>query len=817
MSKEDDRSVEMSSPATPTESEIGGEQLSSASLNANEARAIGVSGEESDGSPELARDIEQEQVEKGVTEAEPEPKVMGPQPSERREDLRASASEAGLFKELLEPFRHFLNDYIAGDKYSAERGQQFVHSTIHYHLNTAAPPPPKNDPGLEITVDFEALLATFVPPGDCEDALQLLRQHGALIISGAPGNGRRTLAYYLLQRLEAIQEIPFRQLGSASSLLDLDDETFAQVETHRAYLLCPDAYAWGDGLNQEKLERLVERVRQKHSFLIVIWPEGLAVPFGVIWHIRLTSRNLPPPTDVFLKHLEYLLKCEQISVQPEELDALQSNDDVRQVLSEAHNLKRSVRLATFVTDLMQAGSSVEDVVRECRRQRTQWLYRDALEMVTIVPSQAHLCLLMAAAAMSDIHVDFFKGLADKLQEALDANFSEQDHECWQQFWAGPRSRWLEAAHAQVTPMMEWVLGRRARVDVIKITPETMSIPLVDAFWDEYPQHRDSFRDWLEKCGRHPNFRVRLAAARALGILSLRDPFSIERLVIMPWILTEDIAVQESAAMSLAMASGQSPSTARAVLERLAKWVEDDAARPRLLFASAIIYAWLGMDTPQEFITGMDRLVKSRDAWVLRVHGRTGILTDTGTARLSAIRFAFQRFLQLGSFEPINYVALLRKILDWVQSSSHVQRRIAREVFVDMMLVDEALEISSWKEREDDSVSAWPILLGIMQRSDETPLLAARLFEQAAAVRGTWWVSIGGVKRMIIFAGQHPEARSSLKDFIYNILVNGKQPEIGKELKRRLVHWAKTTRTATHPAPYSRQLVVWLHDSNLLDP
>jgi hypothetical protein len=746
----------------------------------------------------------------------------GAKPKEEKESIsrqqrpqQANAAEAGLFRDQFDSFWRFIGDYVGGDKYDAERGQQFINPIFNLSFGQSGDTlsPSKTDPGVRVIVEFAALESTFVQLTDCEGALQLLRQNNALIISGMRGSGRHTLAYYLLHWLELSHKVGIRQLSSASILLDLEEDSFGQVEEKRAYLLCPAVRE--DLLGRRDLDRLVQRIKQKSSYLIVLWPEGLPVPYGISWHVRLAPHDLPLAKRVLCSHLEYLLRGQQPQVPQEQLDTLLEHAEMCEILQEATSLKRVVHWAGFIAGRIQAGSSAQKVVDECHLLRAQWLRQDARDMLVNVQSQAHLCMLIAAAAMSDIHIDYFGELADSLYKELGAHMGKRERKLWKQFWSGPRSHWLHVAHAHTVSLGEWIEGRRIRVDVMRISPEAMSIPLIDVFWDEYSRFRDGFLKWLEASGHHKNFRVRLAAARTLGILQLRDPAKIEERVIMPWILKEDILLQEAAAMSLAMAAGRSSSTARSVLARLEGWVEDDNTRPRVLFASAIIYAWLGMDNPQEFIRGMDRLVKSRDVWVLDVQGRSATLTDTRHWRLSAVRFAFQRFLQLGNFEPADYVALLRKMLEWIEGRSRIQRRITRETFVDMMLVDEAIEIGSWNDQDESPAPSWPILLRIMQCSDRTPRLAAHLFEHTEPARGTWLASLAGIKRLVIFAGKQTEARPALQDFLYAIFRYGEHLEVKKQLERRLYHWARTCESASHPAPYSKHLLVWLYDKDQL--
>lgn len=791
------------------------------------------------------------QVHNGGTNDRPESTEKEP-PIDFSRKSRANSDEAGFAKARMKDFYNFyrtFGDHVGRDKFEAAQDMFFgdhvgggkfgAAGDINFNFGPSTTSKTPNDPGFEMVVDFEEVLATFVSHNRTENALQLLQQHGALVISGPSGNGRRTLAYYLMHHLEKIgpNGIAFRQLPNINPLLEPSEETFAQFETHRVYVLPPDA-SLQKGLNKKRLEQLAARMCQKQSYLIIIWQEVLTWSLKVPWHIHLGAQALPRPTEVFQKHLAYLLEQHQLSISDEELQQLLNRPEISSLLSEALSLRRIVGWAKFVAFLLKDGKSVTEIVQQCQQQQVVWLRQDALELVRTAPSPAHLCLRVAAAVMSNIHVNAFQELADHLQKALNKSFDRKSRKTWREFWNGPRSHWLDVAHAKVEPMMEWIDKRRVRADVMKTVPEMLSIPLIEAFWEEYPNHQKAFLGWLELCGRHKNFHVRFAAARAISVLYLRNPHRIEKPIIISWAKNEHFALQESAAMSLAMACSQSPSTMQATRKLLKKWrriseknrqvkIENlDGDKLELFFASAIVYAWLGIDSPQEFIKGIRELVSSRDILfyretdirltetaTLRVRTKEG---DTVAWRLNTVRFACQRFLQLSELEPSDDLMLLGQMLKWTKSNSYIQRLIGRIVFVDLILVEEAPNVMAWEEQEREfAPTRWPVLLRIMQRTKQAPVIAARLFEETTDSRKTQLAAWAGLKGMIIFAGKEPEARPLLKRFIYTLIANSKRSTVVNELKHRLRHWAKTSNSAAKPAPYSKNLLVWLYDNHLL--
>lgn len=740
--------------------------------------------------------------------------------------VEANPNEASFSKEIFRVLRHLIDLYRQGGSshYRVGKGDQYNQSSI-YNLNLGIGEIPKSisktDPGSELIFDYVQLDQIFIVPRCYNKALQILQEQSLLIVHGASGSGRRTLAYHLLYRLHTTCGVGLRQVGNVDALLrddSPDTEVPEDLVSERAYLLQLDSR----GALEEKLDLLTKRLVSKNSYIIIIWPEGIEVPLTTRQIVTLTSYERPSKEEVFCKHITYLLKRQQPEMSEEECskicDDILSNDELRDILSECSNLSRTVNFARFIVDeLTSAGNSMQIVIQRCLAHRVEWLQRDAFEMIRSASGLAHLCLLFAAAVLSEINVDFFQECADELQKIFDADFSKSERKTWKRFWQGARSDWLEIAHIQIHSIREYVDERQVRVDVINLSPKALRLPLIDIFWDEYPRHRGKLLSWLELCGRHINFRVRLSAATVLGFLGLRDPLTIERNVIEPWILTGNIIFQESAAMTYAIEFGESSSAARAIRNTLEHRIENDETRPRYLFAAAIIYAWIGMDAPKEFISGINKLIKTRDVWVLiftqgNTDGETVAVANTQQWRQSAIRFAFQRFLQLGNFTPADYKDLFGQMLTWAESGNRISRLIARQVFLDMMFTNQVLPADSW-QKDDVIVNTWPVFLRILCDNSEVLPIAADLFFYVTGARRTWRTSMEGIKKMIVFAHKQPEASIVIETLIAEIIQ--KYPDSGFLVKQQLIHWAKGKKSDSALVQHSRRLVVSLRNSKLI--
>lgn len=742
------------------------------------------------------------------------------QPSQQPEIKQPDAHEANKATQKIEAAQHF------GDNYLNRDGHLYAHSTVyqqHYYASVSRQSI-ETDPGWQIEVNFHQLSQIFVRPQCYSTSIKLIQQQGALIISGTPHNGRRSLAYSLLKELEDANKpseaqsspqsggLQIRQLTSAQLLLDPDDAAFKQIEMRRAYLLCLDSWAETSSITREQLSRLINRVKAKNSYLIIIWHGMLShVVKQESPHIHLDMQTLPKPLEVFHRHLQHLVLRSDSTVAPEQLDALVAHTDIQELITEATTLRRVVYWAALIADSLRAGRTVDDLIKSCAQLRMQGLQEEAEHILESATSMAHRCLIVAAAALSDITVSQFQRLVQKLQQKLDPLFNDDERAQWKLFWNEPRSRWMELAHAQVSLQEERYQERMAKVDVIKTRPELLSLPLLDLFWREYPGFHAALQSWLLDCGQDLEFRVRLAAANIVGFLSSLYP-DLEASIIKEWAVTGDIAVQESAAISLAVARRY---TGPAVVDR---WLDDWAAsdRPRLIFASAIAYAWLGMDQPGLFINGIDKLTRSSNAWVIiGVTGDSQVVVQHHNDlqwRVSAVRFAFSRHLQVAKFGAADYAALLGRIYTWSVSSEKYLRRIGRDIFVDILHTDE----SDPQPISDAAAKGWPLLLRIIQRSEAAAIPAAGLFAEVLGSEA----SLEGrksLKNLVRFVGEVPDARPMLQALLLTIYTSNRpvQQDAAHLITERLLEWARTVDIAQYPAPYSRSLLGWLHKQSLV--
>jgi len=683
---------------------------------------------------------------------------------EKLTSASASPSAARYANSAVEDVQRFKDN-----TFQASGGSMHVDSNVtyhnHYHSTSATPATPvrPNDPGFDPGLNFVEFVEIYLQAGCCDLAWRILNQNSAVLICGRSGNGRRMLAHHLTHRLMNIPEFEPRQLPNARPLLDYNDEDFRNVVERRIYLLTLDGGAGTYQVDQPMLDRLVSRVVQKGSFLIITCSEEITLSLRVPWRVQLGSAATSEASGVFLKHLRRQLT--NLSFPPDQpptstiIQALGNSAQLQQIIAEAPDLRRVALLAVVVADRIVQGSDVEAIEQAADQYHASWLTEYAKERVLHAQhTRAHLSLLVASATLSDICIDEFFPLANMLREEMHADFDDDEKQIWQQLQRSPTSTWLGVANSRMDKQLEWLGNQVVRVDIMVFEPRELNLYIVDAFWEQYHQSRGALCRWLLKLGLlvdlHP--RTRMAVARTVGVLLLRDRQRIDNEIIMPWLETGHYMPQEMAAIALRAASRGSESASRALLKQLESWNANDNIRPRLIFASALIFAWLSIDKPREFIRGMSRLVNGPHAWVLTVRGTAdGQITEAEVVdeRLNAVRLAFLRALQMSDFSPDDYEALFREIWQWSKSTATTPRRIAREVFVDLMLHDVAPPEPTALDPADSPPEACPILLHIITHNPKVVPAAAVLLGQTMTPRSTSQFSLIGIERMIEYAAQ----------------------------------------------------------------
>jgi hypothetical protein len=728
-------------------------------------------------------------------------------------------------------------------------GSWVINNNFNGQASRSTPPAEPGHPGTPLPSDFEELREVYIDHGCYKQARTILYQRFALVIFGEPGSGRETLARRLVADLRGSgnEQAPARLLPNTHAILDYSDDDFKNVVSGQIYVLVLEQVVAGAALTQEMFELLIKRVTEKSSYLIVIGHMSLAALREHSLRVHITTRDIPSKIEVFQRHLKYKLTGGVKSDEPAQsmalMDELLKNDTLLSILSDApDSLYRIVDLAQAVAGLLEQGDDIAKILQFCKQCHSSWLDECAAEWLTQAQhSRAHLCLLIAGAVLSGIDAADFLPLAQELRKSqlFGSTFTAEDEETWRQLSRSASTYWMTFAHVRPSQQMAWQGSYYTRTEILTTRPEEISLYLIRAFWSLYMQDQAHLCAWLKSLGMREelSWRARVAVARTVGMLKLISPPRIESEIIRPWLESGLIMPQQSAAMSLAFASSRDRNVALSVLQQMKSWERDENTRRRLIYASALIYAWLGVDQPDMFINGMRRLVRGRNALVLLVRSKTIVEIDPQTQveltevdvvdkRTQGVVIAFRSALLLGHFDHTNYEQLFDMLCEWSISEFDAPRRIARAVFVDMMQLHKFLENARapGDSATEPGAAHVPLLLYILWNHPEVMPRVGQLFIYAASTRRATRDSLQGLKRMIFAAGQVRAARPALKEFVRIILVRKPTSDVTYMLRQTLYEWAINVKEAREQGipdedmedpPYSQQLVKWLYKNNLL--
>jgi len=632
----------------------------------------------------------------------------------------------------------------------------------------------EHDPGLSLDYDSAEQREIFVSTPAQQVAYRTLNERQVVVISGRSGSGRRTLAYKLIEDLCATNKgLEPRQLPGYRSLTALDEEDFKRIVEHRVYLIVLQG---GDHITHVDLQKLVNRVQQKKSYLVLVCGDDAFIPMRGSTPVQLTGMAAPQPAAVFARHVARRLKIDQQGVSgtslESTLDAVQTSDVLARTLRETPDLRRVTELAAHVARRLRDDASCDTLLEEVQQFSSTWLAVCASEYILEAKySRAQLCLLISASVLTDVPVDEFWHLADRLRVLMDDQFSDEDRERWEQLKRLPSTDWLAAARCRSERVSEWYEDRQVWLDVIKGNPPALSLHIMSAFWREYQQDRSKLGLWLLSLGkdRGLSWRARIAVTFAVGVLLLHSPDWFDRVIIEEWLMDEFFLPQENGAIAIRFAAQEDTGAARQWLRRLKEWTRDKDKRPRLIFASALIYAWLSIHDPEGFIEGMDQLVAGSDAWVLTVRTRDDQMTIEGREqRQPALRIAFVRAMQLGGFKTReHYECLFKQLAAWCKSSRRDPRRLARHVTI-ILMTNYQLAGANWEgstitsgDRAGERLFV-PIMLEILHKYEDMINYAAMLIGQAMISLRAHRDCRAAIQELLAFATNQEAYRASLE-------------------------------------------------------
>lgn len=315
------------------------------------------------------------------------------------------------------------------------------------------------------------LYPRFVEPRNYGQAQELLEDNGSVLLTGAPGSGRRSAAQMLLHRLPdavgLIRELPDTSDSSDAPMLD-----GSAVDSEERLLLdlsTSDAKDNSTLLRQLPSYRAV--VHKQGAHLVVVLPHSRTHHLGAELGPSVVNIGRPDGMEVFQRYLHR----DGIRIGKEQLDA----GLTEQLRSEP--MLHIAELARLVQDArkLEPVQAFSHWLGGALEALTQWSDKVAEQMKELASGQQR-ALLITTAMLSEAPADAVCGATSELLKT----FKQPEDELPLLERKGFREQLAE-------------IGAKANgAGRVSFTRLAYDRAVRTHFWTDYPDLREGFRDWV---------------------------------------------------------------------------------------------------------------------------------------------------------------------------------------------------------------------------------------------------------------------------------------------------------------------------------
>lgn len=318
----------------------------------------------------------------------------------------------------------------------------------------------------------------FVEPRGYGLARELLASTGSVVLTGAPGSGRRATAQMLLHELPNAQG-PIRELPDASELSDSSEEPALDGSTvDRGQRLLLDLLVRNERECRVLLDQLPSYrvvVRQRGAHLAVVLPHSRESHVSLELGPSLVDIERPDGLEVCQRYL----RIDGIKISREQLGVHE--------LTKLHSA--SMTYVAYLAGLVQCAREAEP-----EQSFTHWLHvalaersDEVAKQLAVLRSGQQRALLLTAAMFSGAHADAVFAAASELRNIVqhppdDRPILERED--------------LAEQFAEIGVTADDA-GR------VCFTTLAYDRAVLMHFWINFPGLRNSFRKWVETALRHP--------------------------------------------------------------------------------------------------------------------------------------------------------------------------------------------------------------------------------------------------------------------------------------------------------------------------
>ncbi|MBV9141609.1 MAG: hypothetical protein JO115_11950 [Pseudonocardiales bacterium] len=316
----------------------------------------------------------------------------------------------------------------------------------------------------------------FVEPDPFGRAQELLADHRSVLLTGAEGSGRRAAAQMLLHRLPGA-EVQIRELPDG----DPDKPELNSDEVDSGQRLLLDLSTSKETFCAEVLEQLPSyrnAVRDHDAHLVVVLPRSREHYFGAEFGSSIVDIVKPKGEEVFRRYL----RCDDIT-----RDArLDDGELAEQLRSEP--MSRIAELARLV-QLAKDSAPQQGFLPWLGEAHKAWIERSAevAAKVKKLRSGQLRALLLTTAMFHGAHADTIFTSASQLR-TLDQHPTDE------------RPRLEQEGLAE---QLAKIGAKKDTAGRVRFMPLAYDRAVRTHFWNDYPDRRETFREWVGIALKHP--------------------------------------------------------------------------------------------------------------------------------------------------------------------------------------------------------------------------------------------------------------------------------------------------------------------------
>uniref|UniRef100_UPI0006916DA4 hypothetical protein n=1 Tax=Kitasatospora setae TaxID=2066 RepID=UPI0006916DA4 len=687
--------------------------------------------------------------------------------SSRRDLLRHTP---GFF---LGPSARFGGSMVGGDQHGVSGGQVFGDvilggSKIEYRFGEDA----EERSGEIPTAEVDAVAAGFVRPAAPEPpagagppapdafdtALDRLREHRVVVLSGSAETGRRTAALMLLRTVGSTR---YRTLDPSLPPGRLAGE----LRAGWGHVL-PDYTAdAARPLREHHLRALSERLHAEGGHLVV-----LVGPHPTVHGALPPVPWLPPvPADFLRGRLAHL------RIDPVETERLLALDPVRSMIGHPRPMAELVWFAGQVADFSHGRISADRLAalghHAAEQQVRTWF--DG-EDCTIHDK----AFLISLAAFDDAPYPLAAELGDVLFTLLQR--IENPHQpAGIPVFGTSSARRIELARAERYQESEETEWGTVLQNKIQFRDRLTAPALLREVWNGHPSARPALVDWLRGLAQDPRPLVRTRAAFVSAVLAHTDLASTMALLIQPWAADRSFRSRLAAANALALA--HHPGTPH-IPRVLRAWSAE--GNHRLRWTSIRGYALIGDSFPEQAVAALTDAVRAIEDRQ-RERLRQGEPPEEWMAELDQLAQSAASILLATGQRSAQEDDLPGAAALWSDLVPLARTGLLR-TFV-LLTVLHACEPSDGPQD-----TGRPLLLDLFARADTAPGTPGALLRQTVAALWRTLLNdptysaygLNAMRRWVTAAGTDPDAEDALADLLPMLAVS---TEDAKRLDYLLEH------------------------------